>query len=262
MNRIKPLRMENKLSLQDLQNIFLKEYDMKVSRASLSNYERGEQQPKQEVWECLADYFNVSVPYIMGLSDVKKEIDKNKLKDLMLNANSVDFDRFTKYMSTFTDSQMKVITSSWYKLDSSEDLVMTLYFSFTNGEKTIFSALKNTVFIEDIHLNASVNPAKVSLTIFCDTTNQDDMLIDIFDLQSQDLLTEIDLKNFDSTFIVKYINAKKMVEEFETEMITMASQIIDNLKEARKDVFTDKLKYTVKMNFYNSQVFVVDLYYK
>lgn len=68
-NRLRELREERKLSLKRLQDDLLEKENIKVGRASLNNYERGEQSPKKEVWEHLADYFGVTVPYVMGLYD-------------------------------------------------------------------------------------------------------------------------------------------------------------------------------------------------
>lgn len=67
MNNLRKLREEKKLSLRELG----KELNMNAS--VLGNYERGDRNPKKEVWEKLAIYFDVSVPYIMGLSDTRNE---------------------------------------------------------------------------------------------------------------------------------------------------------------------------------------------
>lgn len=75
MNRLKYLREEHGLSLKDLQDNLLKDYNVKISRASLSNYEREEQTPKKETWEVLANYFKVTPSYLMGLTPQKNPIE-------------------------------------------------------------------------------------------------------------------------------------------------------------------------------------------
>ena len=62
-NRIKQLRQKNHLTL--------KEVSQKVGMANntLSRYETGKREPKLETWQKLADYFNVSVPYLQGFTD-------------------------------------------------------------------------------------------------------------------------------------------------------------------------------------------------
>ena len=62
-NRIKELRQKN--------NLTLKELGQKVGLATntISRYETGKREPKLETWQKLADYFNVSVPYLQGFTD-------------------------------------------------------------------------------------------------------------------------------------------------------------------------------------------------
>lgn len=59
-NRIKELRQKNNLTLKGL--------GKKVGLAdnTLSQYETGKRHPKFEVWQKLADYFHVPVPYLQG----------------------------------------------------------------------------------------------------------------------------------------------------------------------------------------------------
>ncbi|MDT2674301.1 helix-turn-helix transcriptional regulator [Enterococcus dongliensis] len=86
-NKLKELRESFGLSLGDLSEELQKK-GFKVGRASLNNYENGIQQPKQETWEHLADYFDVSVAYIMGLNTAlnKNEISISKLEYERLKA--------------------------------------------------------------------------------------------------------------------------------------------------------------------------------
>lgn len=60
MNRLKELRQKN--------NLTLKELGQKVGMANntLSQYETGKREPKLGTWQALADFFNVSVPYLKG----------------------------------------------------------------------------------------------------------------------------------------------------------------------------------------------------
>ena len=60
MNRIKELRNKNNLTLRALGQ------KVNMSSSRLSQYETGRREPKIETWQKLADYFNVSVPYLQG----------------------------------------------------------------------------------------------------------------------------------------------------------------------------------------------------
>lgn len=67
-NRLKELRQQN--------NLTLKELGKKVSMldSTLSQYETEKRNPDNEVWEKLANFFNVSVSYIKGESYSKEDL--------------------------------------------------------------------------------------------------------------------------------------------------------------------------------------------
>lgn len=65
MNRLKELRESKNLTFKELSNE-LKSRNVSISPESLSKYERGARNPKIDKWQALADYFNVSVPYLQG----------------------------------------------------------------------------------------------------------------------------------------------------------------------------------------------------
>lgn len=62
MNRIKKLRKAKKVTLVEMGKA------LDITRSTLSRYENEESEPKQETWGKLANYFGVSVAYIMGLN--------------------------------------------------------------------------------------------------------------------------------------------------------------------------------------------------
>ena len=68
MIRIKELRTEMHKSLRDVAN------DLNISYSSLSKYERGDQQPSYETLIRIANYFNVTTDYLLGLSDMKRDL--------------------------------------------------------------------------------------------------------------------------------------------------------------------------------------------
>ncbi len=40
-----------------------------MANNTLSQYETGKREPKLETWQALADFFNVSVPYLQGIDE-------------------------------------------------------------------------------------------------------------------------------------------------------------------------------------------------
>lgn len=83
-NKIKELRQKN--------NLTLKELGQKIGMANntISQYETGKREPKLETWQKLAKFFDVSVPYLQGLTNDKvySESDINKLLYELIQQNS------------------------------------------------------------------------------------------------------------------------------------------------------------------------------
>lgn len=67
--RLKQLRKEKGISQQRLA------MDLNVNQNTVSRYETGEREADYKTLIMLADYFNVSIDYLLGRTD-KKEINK------------------------------------------------------------------------------------------------------------------------------------------------------------------------------------------
>ncbi|MCX7579292.1 XRE family transcriptional regulator [Leuconostoc falkenbergense] len=65
MNRLRELRKEQELTLRKLGNI------INTSNQNISNWEVGRSNPNIKYLIVLADYFNVSIDYLVGRSDVR-----------------------------------------------------------------------------------------------------------------------------------------------------------------------------------------------
>lgn len=65
MNRLRELRKERNVTQQELAD------DMLVTQRILARYESGEREPRLPMVFDLADYFNVSIDYLVGRSDVR-----------------------------------------------------------------------------------------------------------------------------------------------------------------------------------------------
>lgn len=61
-NRLKEIRQEKNLSQTDIAKA------LGVTRQAISLYEKGNRELKLETWQKLADYFNVPVDYLLGIS--------------------------------------------------------------------------------------------------------------------------------------------------------------------------------------------------
>lgn len=71
MNRLREMRNEKGITLKQLSDALKSNNELSLSPDTLSKYEREEREPKRDTWLKLADYFHVSIAYMMGISDSK-----------------------------------------------------------------------------------------------------------------------------------------------------------------------------------------------
>lgn len=64
-NRLRELRLERKMTQEDLAKI------AKVARATIGRYETDERFPDQEVLKKLANFFEVSIDWLLGETDIR-----------------------------------------------------------------------------------------------------------------------------------------------------------------------------------------------
>lgn len=100
-NRIKELRNKKGLSQKEFAKAFSEfvkeDSEIKpVSYATISRWERGENEPKLETWIKLADFFDVSVSYLQGISENSEPL-------FTLGSSATEL----KGMIDFFDSQTK-----------------------------------------------------------------------------------------------------------------------------------------------------------
>lgn len=72
--RLKRLRLEygkDGLQLKELSKELQSKYDIEISYAGLANYERAFRVPTLSLLVKIADFFDVSTDYLMGVTDVK-----------------------------------------------------------------------------------------------------------------------------------------------------------------------------------------------
>ena len=72
-NRLKALRMEKDLTLDEIQN------QTGIKRGTYSNYENGITETKIDTWQKLADFFEVPTEYLMGITNDRVTLTVNDL---------------------------------------------------------------------------------------------------------------------------------------------------------------------------------------
>lgn len=92
-DRLKQLRLKNKLTQQDIANHF------QTSPQSYAQWEKGLRKPSAENLQKLADFFNVSTDYLLGQTDIPNSPDIDTAID-----NSVAYDG-----APITDNDREII---------------------------------------------------------------------------------------------------------------------------------------------------------
>ncbi len=74
--RFKKLRIEKNLKQQELVDDFNKIYGYTFNKSSISQYENNKRKPETDALIDFALYFNVSVDYLLGVSNIKNTSSK------------------------------------------------------------------------------------------------------------------------------------------------------------------------------------------
>lgn len=119
--RLKKLRKEKNLYQKELAEI------LGVSRPTISQYEAGTRRPDNETLEKLADYFKVSIDYLLGRTDERSPVDKIK--------------------SAISDDQE--LMSFWDELSKRDDLRILLKQSKDLDPKHIRELLRHIKMIQE-----------------------------------------------------------------------------------------------------------------
>lgn len=70
-NRLKELRQSKNMTLEELAN------EIGTTKSTISRYENGIRQPKQDILEAIADYFKISTDYLLGRANNKTIISES-----------------------------------------------------------------------------------------------------------------------------------------------------------------------------------------
>jgi len=70
-DRLKELRIERQITLDLLAYDLNNKYEINVNKGQISKWENGKNDPSLHHAACLAEYFDVSLDYLIGLTDVR-----------------------------------------------------------------------------------------------------------------------------------------------------------------------------------------------
>lgn len=111
MNRLKELRKEKGLTLMELSK------EVKIPNNTLSRYENEKRKPKLETWQALADYFDVSVPYLQGATTY--EILDSAEKGIYSHVIEAMNRAFNDY-ALLPETREKILKAIAYSIDNGE----------------------------------------------------------------------------------------------------------------------------------------------
>lgn len=244
MDRIRKLRKEKGLTLDELAKELQEKENLKISSNSLGKYERGLREPKLKTWQALASFFNVPVPYLQGLG-----VSSNEMCDYLLNEfysmdeikNPINDEKhifnneLEEYISSDTNDKIEsYLESKDYEYYYPEYVGLFPYVD--NLIKIDF--MKNIKLLTDYEYLSTIN--KDSLKSDSDTfrlriiekINNDRYILN---RNSSDfVLYGVDLFKLSSEIDNKFMRA--FTRNDKKELIKLFDEIIDMLKETKKNI--------------------------
>lgn len=103
MNRIKQLRIEKGISQQGLADL------LNIAQQTISSYEKGTREPDSELLKTLSEYFNVSIDYLLGNTDIRETADAILKK--AIGNGQIYFHRTDGYDEDLPDSAKEEIAN-------------------------------------------------------------------------------------------------------------------------------------------------------
>ena len=254
MNRLKELRQEKKLSQKEIAET------LGFSLRSFQRMENGENQIKPEKAQQLADYFGVSVGYLLGYSDVRFELEqiekaiKNRLMDSESTINKDVFENTLKIveLARFLDLDLDTITSLYfYNCEISKVKTLNDLFDFFDSEAHGYMELLSIVepyqadeIIKEI---SKLGDYKEELSLYLDKVRAEE---DFFNVTGYPISIEADeipnnvvkINRIENTLSDKELMAlppqkrKEYLKNFFDEVNDALSSLTDNIDDAIKTV--------------------------
>lgn len=135
-NRLKNLRVENNLHQKDLAEI------LGFAQTTIANYEQGKRFPDEETLLKIADFFNVSLDYLLGRSEINSCNEDFTLRDSL------------QFSKSFIDPTMLALKNSYYNalisgnLQLASELILNAVSSDRIDIKRIYTEVFESSLIE------------------------------------------------------------------------------------------------------------------
>lgn len=259
MNRLKELRQEKKLTQQELAN------EIGVTKRTYIYWEKGERQIKPEKAQQLADYFGVSVGYLLGYSDVRFELEqiekaiKNRLIDSESTINKDVFENTLKIVerARFLDLDLDTITSLYfYNSEISKVKTLNDLIDFFDSEAHDYMELLSIVdpyqadkIIQEISKFGNYNE---QLSLYLDKVRAEEDFFDVtgypVSIESEETPNNVvKIKRIENTLSDKELMAlppeekKAYLKKVFSQINDALSSLTDNIDDAIKTVSQDQV---------------------
>lgn len=237
INRLKDLRLQHKLTLKDLaKDLRDKGIFEKITDGTLSRYESGSREPKLATWKKLADYFDVDVAYLQGVTDYKNAVDlwAETLSDDKEYQNKLE-NEFNKIKNS-NHSTGKVSTDMELAVNNMEHLDSgTNEQAITKIIESNLSDIRSTV--TDFYTDKNKKPSGIEGRLLGSENNfGKDWFYDDLNLDYYDFLIDA-LIDFD-----RYISAGYTVYNVESDNSETKELINDIFLRLKKNINPDNTK--------------------
>ena len=201
-NLLKELRLENKLTQEELANKLNNLHNIKLNKGMISKWEANKSEPRFEYIKYLSKLYNVSLDYLLGLTNYKNENEININKEQLARSNFLR-------NPLGADSKLHSLLKSYNKLNElgKEESIkrieeLTYITKYTTENNKLDNNSDTSIFKDE--LCATISPTQNDTLIENPKEEKRERL--------QDYFTTIAAHNDDLTEEEKIIAEQKVIE--------------------------------------------------